>query len=211
MVVFDLHPVENKIYLDDMQKVASAYTKDGSPKAAMSLMKNSDVLYADKDKAASLLQTVGFHNAYRIEQSGYVGNISYEDDQVKISGKKFSDVFTDETEQNQQRTNTLTDREVLQYAASELSMDKLTDGERDALKIFNERLSKLEELQEKRAEQGRLYKEQQFGAKVDREAAKATHNRYESSGCFGRSFFTFSCLYFFVCGKSFFSSRKARG
>ena len=179
MVVFDLHPVENKIYLDDMQKVASAYTKDGSPKAAMSLMKNSDVLYADKDKAASLLHTVGFHNAYRIEQSGYVGNISYEDDQVKISGKKFSDVFTDETEQNQQRTNTLTDREVLQYAASELSMDKLTDGERDALKIFNERLSKLEELQEKRAEQGRLYKEQQFGAKVDREAAKATHNRMQ--------------------------------
>ena len=41
---------------------------------------------------------------------------------------------------------------MLQYAASELSMDKLTDGERDALKIFNERLSKLEELQEKRAE-----------------------------------------------------------
>ncbi len=179
MVVFDLHPVENKIYLDDMQKVASTYTKDGSPKAAMSLMKNSDVLYADKDKAASLLHTVGFHNAYRIEQSGYVGNISYEDDQVKISGKKFSDVFTDETEQNQQRTNTLTDREVLQYAASELSMDKLTDGERDALKIFNERLRRLEELQEKRAEQGRLYKEQQFGAKVDREAAKATHNRMQ--------------------------------
>ena len=81
--------------------------------------------------------------------------------------------------QYQQRTNTLTDREVLQYAASELSMDKLTDGERDALKIFNERLSKLEELQEKRAEQGRLYREQQFGAKVDREAAKATHNRMQ--------------------------------
>ena len=81
--------------------------------------------------------------------------------------------------QYQQRTNTLTDREVLQYAASELSMDKLTDGERDALKIFNERLRRLEELQEKRAEQGRLYKEQQFGAKVDREAAKATHNRMQ--------------------------------
>ena len=68
---------------------------------------------------------------------------------------------------------------MLQYAASELSMDKLTDGERDALKIFNERLSKLEELQEKRAEQGRLYREQQFGAKVDRDAAKATHNRMQ--------------------------------
>lgn len=81
--------------------------------------------------------------------------------------------------QYQQRTDTLTDREVLQYAASELSMDELSDGEKDALKIFNERLSKLEELQEKRLELGRLYKEQQFGTNVDRDAAKATRNRMQ--------------------------------
>ena len=378
MVAFDLHPVENNLYLADMQKVVSAYTKDGSPTAAMSLMKNSDVLYADKDKTASLLHTVGFHNAYRIEQSGYVGNISYEDDQVKVSGKKFSDVFTEEIEQHQsrgyldeenitdspvsqaissaktsikqipalfkdknvrfgktnvdigggrfdlateflaeqgtknylfdpynrpenvnmatlkflqdgnradtatcanvlnviaepaaranvileaakaikqegtayfmvyegdgsgvgretssgwqnnrktadyvgeiaqyfnsvvrkgkliiatdpvenlpkaaweitpgnaiqyqQRIEPLTDREVLALAASELGsqLDRLSDAEKDALNIFNKRLSKLEELEAKRAEEGRLYKEQQFGTNVDREAAKATLNR----------------------------------
>ena len=182
MVAFDLHPVENHLYLADMQKVVSAYTKDGSPTAAMSLIKNSDVLYADKDKTASLLHTVGFQYAYRIEQSGYIGNISYEDDQVKVSGTPFTDVFAEETEQQQQRIEPLTDHEVLAMAASELENEanRLTDGEKDALRIFNQRLNKLEELKNKRAEEGRLYKEQQFGAKVDREAAKATLERMKA-------------------------------
>ena len=80
-------------------------------------------------------------------------------------------------EQNQQRTNTLTDREVLAMAAAEIRVDDLTDAERNTLDIFKKRLSKLETLQEERNEQGRIYKEQQFGAKVDREAAKETLNR----------------------------------
>lgn len=84
-----------------------------------------------------------------------------------------------EFEQRQQRIEPLTDREVLAMAASELETELrlLTEAERDALRIFNQRLNKLEELQNKRAEEGRLYKEQQFGAKVDREAAKATLDR----------------------------------
>ena len=82
-------------------------------------------------------------------------------------------------EQQQQRIEPLTDREVLAMAASELGsrLDRLSDGEKDALRIFNQRLNRLEELEEKRKEEGRLYKEQQFGAKVDREAAKATLDR----------------------------------
>ena len=104
MATFDLHPTENKVYLDDMQKVVSAYTKDNSPTAAMNLIKNSDVMYADKDKTASLLHTVGFQYAYRIEQSGYIGNISYEDDEVKATGKKFSDVFFEEKNSGKPQT-----------------------------------------------------------------------------------------------------------
>ncbi len=79
--------------------------------------------------------------------------------------------------QYQQRTNTLTDREVLAIAANDLKIEGLTPGESSALEIFKDRLTKLEELQEKRAEQGRLYRSQQFGANVDREAAAATLNR----------------------------------
>ena len=82
-----------------------------------------------------------------------------------------------ENVQFQQRTNTLTDREVLAMAASEVNVDDLTAAEKDALDIFQKRLSKLETLQAERAEQGRLYKEQQFGAKVDRVKAAETLNR----------------------------------
>ena len=77
----------------------------------------------------------------------------------------------------QQRTTTLGDREVLALAADALEATELTDAERDALQIFRNRLTKLEELQEERKKQGALYKEQQFGTKVDREAAAQTLNR----------------------------------
>ena len=82
-------------------------------------------------------------------------------------------------EQYQQRENTLTDREVLAAAASEVNTGKWSDAEKDALGIFVRRLTKLEALQTERAEQGRLYKEQQFGAKVDRAAAEQTRNRMQ--------------------------------
>jgi len=96
---------------------------------------------------------------------------SVADDTVQEQSREYLE------EQEQQRTNTLTDREVLQMAAEKLANDSLDEGEKAALDIFNKRLSALEVLQEERVEQGRLYKEQQFGAKVDREAAAATLNR----------------------------------
>lgn len=79
--------------------------------------------------------------------------------------------------QHQQRTSPLTDREVLSIAASEVNVEGLTDGERDALNIFKRRLDNLNELEQKRAEEGRKYKEQQFGANVDRAEAQKTLNR----------------------------------
>ena len=82
-----------------------------------------------------------------------------------------------EDEQYQQRTDTLTDREVLEMASNEIKMSDLSQAELDALTIFQDRLSNLKDLQEKRAEQGRLYKEQQFGTKVDRAKASETLNR----------------------------------
>ena len=82
-----------------------------------------------------------------------------------------------ENVQFQQRTHTLTDREVLAMAASQVKVDDLTTAEKDALDVFQKRLSKLEDLQAERAEQGRLYKEQQFGVKVDRAKAAETLNR----------------------------------
>ena len=207
LVIFDLHPVENKLYLSDMQKVVSAYTKDNSPNAAMKLMQNSEVLYADKNKTASLLHTVGFQNAYRIEQSGYIGSISYDDDFVNISGKPFSEIFADGEDvdqaksreylnsgdeavstfyshmgnegqvQYQEREETWSAHELIEYAAEHLDREGLTEGERATLDIIKGRLDKLSGLEDQRYELGRLYKEQQFSENGDREEAKKTLNR----------------------------------
>ena len=87
--------------------------------------------------------------------------------------------YLGEGEQEQQRTDTLTDREVLEMAANEIKVSDLNQAETDALTIFQDRLSKLKDLQDKRAEAGRLYKEQQFGTKVDRQAASETLNRMQ--------------------------------
>ena len=77
----------------------------------------------------------------------------------------------------QQRTSPLTDREVLSIAASEVNVDGLDAGELDALRIFQQRLESLYELEQKRVEEGQKYREQQFGANVDREEAQKTLNR----------------------------------
>lgn len=76
--------------------------------------------------------------------------------------------------QHRDRTNTLTDREVLAIAANDLSTEDMTEAERGALEIFRDRLAKLDDLQEQRAQLGQTYKDQQFGQNVNREAAAQT-------------------------------------
>lgn len=80
-------------------------------------------------------------------------------------------------EQYQQRTDTLTDRRVLELAAEDVRIDDLTQGEVYALDVFKKRLETIRDLQAQRKEQGQLYKEQQFGSKADRAEAVKTHNR----------------------------------
>ena len=174
LTVLDLRPTENHLVIDDMQKVTSAYTKDRNP---VDFVQSSEVLYVDKTKSTKLLRTIGFQTPIELQQSGFTGSISYKGQNVNISGKPFVEILKKDTEQEQQRTNTLTDREVLAMAADKLAEGKLTDAERDALAIFQSRLSRLEGLQIDRKEAGTLYKEQQFGANVDREAAAQTLNR----------------------------------
>ena len=79
--------------------------------------------------------------------------------------------------QYQERTSPLTDRDVLEAAANDVGISDMSDAEQAALQTFKDRLAELHELQEKRAEAGRLYKEQQFGANVDRQAASQTLER----------------------------------
>lgn len=75
------------------------------------------------------------------------------------------------------RAPALSDREVLQYAAENIDASTLTPAQADALRIFKERVDRLQELQVQRQELGREYREQQFKRPVDRNAATATKNR----------------------------------
>lgn len=69
------------------------------------------------------------------------------------------------------RQQSVSNRELLQMAAAEIDPDTLGPGEKDALRIFNEALDKLQEAQERREELGRQYREQQFTKGGSREEA----------------------------------------
>lgn len=100
------------------------------------------------------------------------------DDVLKFFNEERPDGgFYSDRVMHQERTSPLTDRDVLAMAVDDVPVDGLTDGEKDALRIFKSRLNTLQTLQEERAEQGRIYREQQFGTNVNREAAKQTLNR----------------------------------
>lgn len=90
LTVFDLRPSENHFILNDMQKVTSAYTKTND---GPSFFESSFVLYADKKRATSLLRTIGFQMPIELLQSGFIGNITYNKQNVNMYGEKFSDVF----------------------------------------------------------------------------------------------------------------------
>ena len=91
LCVLDLRPVENRLVIDDMQKVTSAYTKDDPT----SFVQNSEVLYADKKRTAKLLRSIGLHWPIELQQSGYIGSISYSKRNVNIEGKPFSEIIKD--------------------------------------------------------------------------------------------------------------------
>lgn len=89
LCVLDLRPTENGFLLDDMQKVASAYTKDGDP---VGFFQRSEVLYADAKRTTQLLRGVGFTRPASLLLHGPIGSISYDQKSVKLSGAPFSSV-----------------------------------------------------------------------------------------------------------------------
>lgn len=85
------------------------------------------------------------------------------------------DTLDEDTDtQEQRREGTLSDREVLERAASQIDSSKYTAGERAALELFQKRAGILGELEAERAKLGTQYNEQQFGTNVDRAAAAET-------------------------------------
>jgi hypothetical protein len=77
----------------------------------------------------------------------------------------------EEIEYSNRRGGGLSNREILSMAADELGEGQLSDTERNALDIFRQRLTRLQEAQEQREALGRQYKDQQFTKGGSREEA----------------------------------------
>ena len=91
LCVLDLRPVENHIVISDMQKVTSAYTKDVNP---VEFVRKSDVLYVyeNKERTTELFRTLGFKIPSELQLSGSIGRIAYGNQDVKLSGVKFTEL-----------------------------------------------------------------------------------------------------------------------
>lgn len=89
LVALDIKPIERNLVIDGMQKVTSAYTKDVNP---VEFLRGSRVLYVDNKKTTSLLRTMGFKAPIELNDSGFIGSISYNKQNVKFHGKPFADV-----------------------------------------------------------------------------------------------------------------------
>ncbi|MDO4379217.1 MAG: hypothetical protein Q4C64_08845, partial [Erysipelotrichia bacterium] len=100
MCVLDLQPVENGLLISDMQKLTSAYSLTRGQKGIYDYLNNCDVLYVSENKkiATKLVGQIGFVDPKKglpieLQQSGYIGNISYSGRSVNVQGVPFSEVF----------------------------------------------------------------------------------------------------------------------
>ena len=120
---------------------------------------------SESDTAGDFEENYGYSSYYELIEAIQSGTMVMDDNGDLI-----------EIPQNQERTSPLTDRDVLELADNEIKVDDLTEGEQSALQVFKNRLTALQELQEQRTEQGRLYRQEQFGPNVDRIEAEKTRN-----------------------------------
>lgn len=141
-VILDLRPVENNLVISDMQKVTSAYAKDNNP---VRFVENSNVLYADKKRTTSLLRTIGFQMPIELNESGYVGSISYVGQKVKMQGVSFAELTS--TPQNGEKyserdTESLSNRSLLANAFEGLAQN---DVEKAKMAEYKENIAAINE------------------------------------------------------------------
>lgn len=160
--VLDIRPKEGRLVIDDMQKVVSSYTKDNDP---VSYVKNSDVLYADKKRTASLLRTIGFQTPIELNVSGSIGSISYSGQNVNIEGKNFSEVFSENvsSKKSSMRREGISNRSLLANALESVAQ---TDVERNRLSEYKEQIGELNAAEDRLHEINRQIREISFGKGV---------------------------------------------
>lgn len=162
----DYHnPVVKKVIrFDESYGVNSGYAKEliinarGNPARHREALRNVENVFGD-----------GYISEYY--RGAYIAN---EREKRGGKGENRRGGYTETDEQYQLRNERLSDREVLATAASAVNPADLDETERNALDIYQRKLDKFRLMQDKRLELGKLYKQQQFGPNVDRQAAAQT-------------------------------------
>ncbi len=170
LVSLELLPTnQKKTVVLDFAVITSAYSKG----ALQRYLDENSILYIEPNKkrtnswlSLNRLQLPLGENRY-----GSIRKISYVDGKVKVQNAKnmtdmqramlaagLIDVYGNPQSsggqhQNRRRTATLSNREVLERAYEVVDRQKLTEGQRSAMEVFQRHLEKLRELETKKAEQ----------------------------------------------------------
>lgn len=146
--------VVNK-YTNEVAEIDVLYSANAKKESAALLPKFTDKSATPTDSTISISELLEYVNEY-------FPDILPEDVLRHFGRSSRPDGTFANDVQFQQRGNSISDSDVLEYAVEKLDTAKLTDAERDALNIFKRDLERLRELEADRAEQGRIYKEQMF-------------------------------------------------
>lgn len=181
--VLDLRPFENGSVVDDMQKINSTYTK----KNTLNFLEDSEVLYADKKRTASLLKSVGLQlRPTELQRVGSIGSISYNKRSVNIVGVPFNDLFIRDSESqysvsDDEIRNLNTQEEKLTTELSEMEQQYLVaqieQGKKDAkvLRSEKDKLRKQIESLEKRSTRKAKTQLKQYQRNLDKMADRIAY------------------------------------
>lgn len=181
--VLDLRPFENGSVVDDMQKINSTYTK----KNTLNFLDDSEVLYADKKRTASLLKSVGLQlRPTELQRVGSIGSISYNKRSVNIVGVPFNDLFIRDSENqysvsDDEIRNLNTQEEKLTTELSEMEQQYLVaqieQGKKDAkvLRSEKDKLRKQIESLEKRSTRKAKTQLKQYQRNLDKMADRIAY------------------------------------
>lgn len=159
---FNTYPDNTTLMITNMQKVLNGLDKVAETSEEYARQKAQEI------KAQEAMMEAPFPKQDELDQKRKRYN-----EVMDILNPKEEQALADEediTEESTRSRDTLSNREILSMAAEDINVEGLTDGEKDALRIFRDTLNRLQDVQEQRAEIGRQYKEQQFtkGAPVRR-------------------------------------------
>ena len=163
--------VVNK-YTNEVAEIDVLYSANAKKESAALLPKFTDKSATPTDSTISISELLEYVNEY-------FPDILPEDVLRHFGRSSRPDGTFANDVQFQQRGNSISDSDVLEYAVEKLDTAKLTDAERDALRIFKRDLERLRELEADRAELGRLYKEQMFTKGGSHAEAVKTKNRMD--------------------------------